>query len=1011
MIPVKLTIEGLYSYQTRQTINFETLMASGLFGIFGTVGSGKSTIIEAITYALYGDTERLNSRGRNYNMMNLRSSKMFVDFEFINFENRHLAVTRETNRNSRKFEEVKAPKFAFYEIKDEQRIPLPADDNGEKLIDLSYTNFKRTMIIPQGLFREFLELGDKDRTEMMKEIFGLHRFDLFYKTKELYLTNNSKLAELKGGLEAIPFVSEEMLEEQDKKVIEENTQLQNLRKEYATMQEQSKQMQQLHSDYIKLQDVQIKTTQLSIQKTWNDQRKEQLSRFEMLTQKFAIHLNQYESLSKEINTYEETEKKLASQLNEIRLKTEQTKIELDKAMPLYDAITDKRLVALDLEHLKKIKQTQQNALIKKQRIVDGQALIDVEKAKFIEQEVLFQNKKESLKHLKTQHLDRKILQELSQWYQQQAWHLEQKKTLQLKAKELNLKLSETLQLVKVKSIDEQFEKNIDERIQSIEAASEQLRIKESALEVSHKISEYSQSLEDGLPCPLCGSLEHPQPALSHNVQEELAQTKQNIKNNQKLLKQLQQDKIAGISEWAQLKNLQEQLEKLNQELEIQEAKRIAHDLLFIWNDFDKNDTTKFKQTQQQLELTDKLITTTEKEIEAYTETIDDLRNRINQYETGIQKINNELSGCLSSIDAYTSSLKKIQLQDYASVSIESIDQEIATLTAYCVSAEANFKRLDDEYKHIIPQLATAQTQHENIIALIAVKMPQLDDVTDTLNKGLADVEIDSINTLSTILRQNLDIVSERKALNDYYEQLNNLEHLKEEISQRLNNVNFNLEKYQEVLSQEKQLQEKNEIQIANIAQLQLQLQSIKTYLDRKKKLESEQAQLQQREDNLKTMMNLFSGSGFVEFVSTIYLRQLCEHANVRFHKMTRNQLSLQLNSDNDFEVIDFLNDGKSRNAKTLSGGQAFQASLSLALALTESVQSNAVADRNFFFIDEGFGTQDAASIQIVFETLQELQKDNRIVGFISHIESLKEIIPSFISVTKDAELGSLVTIG
>ena len=158
------------------------------------------------------------------------------------------------------------------------------------------------------------------------------------------------------------------------------------------------------------------------------------------------------------------------------------------------------------------------------------------------------------------------------------------------------------------------------------------------------------------------------------------------------------------------------------------------------------------------------------------------------------------------------------------------------------------------------------------------------------------------------------------------------------------------------------------------------------------------------------MFNLFKAAGFVQFVSSIYLRQLCDHANVRFHRMTRNQLSLQLNENNDFEIIDYLNEGKCRSVKTLSGGQAFQVSLSLALALAESVQSNAKAEKNFFFIDEGFGTQDLESVNVVFETLTNLQKENRIVGIISHVEELKEKMPVSLNITKDEERGSLIEV-
>ena len=76
MIPIKLTLEGIYSYQTRQTIDFTELTNAGLFGIFGAVASGKSTILEALCFALYGESDRMNVVNRAYNMMNLKSNRM-----------------------------------------------------------------------------------------------------------------------------------------------------------------------------------------------------------------------------------------------------------------------------------------------------------------------------------------------------------------------------------------------------------------------------------------------------------------------------------------------------------------------------------------------------------------------------------------------------------------------------------------------------------------------------------------------------------------------------------------------------------------------------------------------------------------------------------------------------------------------------------------------------------------------------------------------------------------------
>jgi len=188
-----------------------------------------------------------------------------------------------------------------------------------------------------------------------------------------------------------------------------------------------------------------------------------------------------------------------------------------------------------------------------------------------------------------------------------------------------------------------------------------------------------------------------------------------------------------------------------------------------------------------------------------------------------------------------------------------------------------------------------------------------------------------------------------------------------------------------------------------------ELERITEALVSKKELLKSVAALSTRQEHIKLLENIFRGQGFVQYISSIYLQQLCQHANERFHRMTRGQLSLQIGENNEFEIIDYLNEGKSRSVKTLSGGQAFQVSLSLALALAESVQSEASADKNFFFIDEGFGTQDTESVNIVFETMANLLKDNRIVGIISHVEELKERIPMSLTITNDPEKGSLIS--
>jgi len=175
------------------------------------------------------------------------------------------------------------------------------------------------------------------------------------------------------------------------------------------------------------------------------------------------------------------------------------------------------------------------------------------------------------------------------------------------------------------------------------------------------------------------------------------------------------------------------------------------------------------------------------------------------------------------------------------------------------------------------------------------------------------------------------------------------------------------------------------------------------------KLKAELKALETRRENLKTLADLFRAQGFVNFVSTMYLQNLIFAANDRFYRLTRQQLKLELDPENNFRIRDYLNEGQWRNVKTLSGGQTFQASLCLALALADNVQQLNQSGQNFFFLDEGFGTLDRESLEQVFETLKSLRKENRIVGVISHVEDLQQEMNTWLRITRDEEHGSIVS--
>jgi exonuclease SbcC len=274
---------------------------------------------------------------------------------------------------------------------------------------------------------------------------------------------------------------------------------------------------------------------------------------------------------------------------------------------------------------------------------------------------------------------------------------------------------------------------------------------------------------------------------------------------------------------------------------------------------------------------------------------------------------------------------------------------------------------------------------------------------------LQEYSFSSVEEVRTILLKNWNIAAEKEKVKVFTGNLLIVNNSVSEAEKLILGKTFENKILEEKTLQFSTFKLKFETQLGIVSALLDNLKRVQTQFVEKADLLAQFELLNTRATNLVTLANMFNASGFVNYVSSIYLQNLADVANVRFHRMTKNQLSLTINSSNEFEVIDYLNNGASRSVKTLSGGQGFQASLCLALALAESVQSLNKNDKNFFFIDEGFGTQDPESVAVVFETLQSLYKENRIVGIISHVAELQERIPRSINVVKQEEKGSVIS--
>ena len=151
------------------------------------------------------------------------------------------------------------------------------------------------------------------------------------------------------------------------------------------------------------------------------------------------------------------------------------------------------------------------------------------------------------------------------------------------------------------------------------------------------------------------------------------------------------------------------------------------------------------------------------------------------------------------------------------------------------------------------------------------------------------------------------------------------------------------------------------------------------------------------------------------YIQTTYFDRIIARANLRFMKMSDAQYELKRleeasnnrsQSGLDLGVIDHYN-GSQRSVKTLSGGESFMAALSLALGLSDEIQSSAGGIQiDTMFVDEGFGTLDSDSLELAYNALAGLTEGNRLVGIISHVSELKDKIDKQIVVTKEKSGGS-----
>lgn len=342
MKPIKLEVKGLNSFIDKQVVEFDKLTERGLFGIFGPTGSGKSTILDGITLALYGDIARKSS-----NYINTNCDGVYVSYEFqiTGNEVKRYRVDREFKRDNKsggirnKSSKIIDITGGVENVLEEKAKAVTS--KCEEIIGLKLDDFMRTVVLPQGKFSEFLKLEGKERRNMLERLFNLRKYgdDLSSKLSFEIRKEKDKMNVLEGQLKGYEGVSEEALKAKEEEIKEINLNIKSKEELLNKIKKEFEEAEKVWNTQKELYDKRIEEESLV-------SRSEEIKSFKERVEisnkadKVIVFINNLEDILKEINKedlkFSELNKKLEELINlreENKLKFEEVVKKKEEKLP------------------------------------------------------------------------------------------------------------------------------------------------------------------------------------------------------------------------------------------------------------------------------------------------------------------------------------------------------------------------------------------------------------------------------------------------------------------------------------------------------------------------------------------------------------------------------------------------------------------------------------------------------------------------------------------------------
>lgn len=1018
MKPISLTIEAFGPYRDSVTLDFSQLENHSMFLISGPTGAGKTSILDAMVYALYGEPSgevRKTDAIRSDFAEPKRMTR--VDFSFAigdaQYRVERLPKQMVAKKRGTGMREQNAS-ATVYEMKDGEWKVIATSaaairDTIQRIIGFRKDQFLQVVLLPQGEFRKLLVASTNEREELLHTLF---RTELYRKLQEAL---KSAYDEAKAGIEenlmkqtaliqSIPHDEDtpvltiehmrELLEnrephrdglvvKRDEAVTEVNR-LNTLRNEWAL--------------YNQAQQSLIEaTSKLDIVKAKEPERTQLREKVQFLNSLSSVHVLYKQYIDKQ-STLTTLERALCDAEKSVDTATqhESNCIEAHEALESQaETIQAKRTT---LAQLQQQSETFDELGSLKKKLSSLRS--DVEQLDSKKSESDLEMQRQLIKQIEADVEDlRKQLQENSTLLetvpviQEQLNHLQRYSEL----------VEELGQVQKEVAAKEETLSTLDKTVKEAKVHLERLE----HLMQEGRAYELVPFVKEDEPCPVCGSIEHPHLA----TKPELYPTKDEVEVAREVRdKELQQQANEVGQRDALVGRVHELSDHKNGQVSILKAS------------IDGFSEANFASIQQDLLAQMEGLKTLRGESEQLGKTISDTERRLSTAKDMLVKselAHNELLKTLHELEV---SIGSVQAKiDSLSESLPTTDVELWRKQVTSLSSE--IKEYDAELTVTTKQLEEARGQ-------LSAKRGRLETLSSQVKEERKNLELlheEYTQSLQSISLSEIDFVealSDFNALEDFKTKLYELEEsfsTARAVYDAALKTTESVVKPSDTVSDEEYdaAVERRDTLVGNLAAWDKETKHIETTLTSLEELESAMGEARNKVEFLGRLNDLANGGEqgfknvtFERYVLGAILDEVVYAANLRLQKMSRSRYSLERSDYTgggrgkqglDLAVMDAFT-GQSRPANTLSGGETFLASMALALGLADVIQSYAGGiHMDTMFIDEGFGTLDPDTLELAMETLVQLQSSGRLIGMISHVPELKTRIPAHLEVTRGDE--------